>query len=187
MKKERKRKLKTIIQGGVFLFLLFLLLSGLSCGKKKERVPLSPLPEGKEEEKIPQGWQTYSSERFNLSFAYPKDWHVLEDENLGILLSSKEFPKVLPPDLLGVEIVVGVSKENKNELLEKLKEEDPEVKSEEIIIKGEKGEKYEYRVGPDNEPTLLYRIPRGSEFVEVGLDKNLDPEIIKNFIESLTI
>jgi hypothetical protein len=188
-------------QGKLFPSLTFLLLIlsplfGFSCGPSSSLPSSSfnkPSEEIKEEEpkqetseKIPEGWKVYESKTLSLSFAYPPDWYVKEDEKLGILLSDKPLPERLGPDIIGVP-VININRTTVSEVdrLTTLKEIDSSVESIPIEFNHHKGTLYVYKGGPDEQKENLYRFPNGEEFIEVGVNSSIPLSIVEEILGQL--
>lgn len=141
---------------------------------------------GIDQSKIPEGWKTYQSDRLNLSFAYPPNWYVLEDEGLGIFLSDEPLPEMLGPDIIGVPIVINKSDVNEQQIEIALREEDTSLIINNIEINNNIGKFYQYKGGPSANPTVSYRFFNGLQFVVVSADGNLSPSLLLNVLNTLS-
>jgi hypothetical protein len=181
-----------------FLLLILSPLFGFSCGPSSSLPSSSfnkPSEEIKEEEpkqetseKIPEGWKVYESKTLSLSFAYPPDWYVKEDEKLGILLSDKPLPERLGPDVIGVPIVIGMSEESEVEYEEKLRTLDPQLIIEEIKIDNHSGKRYSSLgvVSEEDEPGISYRFPLKEGFLEIAINTHTDETVVQSLLNSLS-
>ncbi|OGH69665.1 MAG: hypothetical protein A3C90_01945 [Candidatus Magasanikbacteria bacterium RIFCSPHIGHO2_02_FULL_51_14] len=115
----------------------------------------------------------YESEIYeNLSFAYPPDWHVMEDTRLGILVSDTAFPDPLPPDVYA-PVVIDERTQDMSEALETLREIDSEGRSENIEVNGHIGVKYTYETLSG--PRVVYLLERSSDrLIGYGIDRTSD-------------
>ena len=135
---------------------------------------------------LPEGWKVYRSEKLALSFAYPPDWYVTEDASLGILLTETPLPQPLPPDVLDVPVVIGVSDVKEEQILIALRDEDQAVTVETIEINGHNGNVYKYQAGPDAEPTISYRFLDGGHFIVLSADGTLEPSFVQSLLSTLS-
>ena len=137
---------------------------------------------------LPEGWKVYRSEKLALSFAYPPDWYVTEDVNLGILLTETPLPQPLPPDVLDVPVVIGVSGESEDMHEKKLRSADPRLVVEAVSAENYSGVRYSSLapVNDDDEPGIEYRLKYGSKFLGIGVNTNADFHVIQSLLSTLS-
>jgi len=96
---------------------------------------------------IPNGWKTYSSTAYGISFSYPEDWRVEETADYlrvrqinpeGVLIIGIDFKKTV----LSIEELLS----NFEKTDSVFKQINPNIKPEKIIINGIDGYKIEYTV-----------------------------------------
>jgi hypothetical protein len=69
--------------------LLTLVLIGGSCDKDKISQMTGGLTDQTAESEVPEGWQTYTSEKHKFSFSYPEAWKIVPEVNRDDLLTMK--------------------------------------------------------------------------------------------------
>jgi len=175
------------------LFLLTLPLFGWGCESEKSVIPPPQSQDAiktsdvSETPKVPEGWKVYKSERLQLSFAYPDNWYVLEDEKLGILVSDFQLPLTLPPNMgIDVPIVISRSDAEEQQLLAALYEEDPSATVEDVKVNNYSGKRYQYKAGPDDRPVVSYRFFDETQFVTVSADASLQSSLVQNILNTLS-
>ncbi len=128
-------------------------------------------------------WKIYKSEKLGISFSYPADWHVLEHENMGILLSDKEFPSPLPPELYDTPVVIGISDESEEDFWSSIQEIDANATYNQI---NDSTWQYEYISSPHRGKTDFWRKKEGNQFLEFSSTIAVDDGIVGKLINTLS-
>lgn len=166
---------------GAFLVLVVGVLQFMGCGP----VVLPGIPDGGEKvevETVPDGWEEFVTEQ-GFTFAYPPDWHVVEHQKFGVLISDQEIDT--RHEIYDVPITITIREEGIEQVEGALSENHPS--NENVKFGSLKGRRFEYKT--ELGPRILYAlILERNKTLKVGIVKDalLEEEIL-GLLESIRV